>query len=419
MTALKSLLSSGQRIFVHGQSAVPYRLIEEVVQCSSDLKDLEFIHLHVEGRPAHTLSEFSKKNRVNNLFVGPSLRDQMDYDRLDYTPLFLSEIPAFIKSGRCPIDIALVQVSPPDRFGYCTLGVSVDIARAAVDSAKVVLAQVNSNMPRTYGDSLIHVSKFRYVIETNNALPEVGNSDISTDVIEKIGYHVASLIEDGATLQLGIGAVPDAVLRCLNGHRHLGVHSELCSDGVVTLLESGVIDNSQKKVHAGKTIASFVQGTKKIYEFVNANPSVELYPSDYVNSPAVIARNPKVVAINSAVEIDLTGQVCADSIGHHIISGVGGQVDFVRGAAMSSGGKSIIAVTSRTKRGVPRIVPSLALGAGVVTTRADVHYVVTEFGIADLHGKTLRQRAQQLLSIAHPDDRDALSAAWRRIYDLR
>ena len=409
-------INSGDRIFVHGQSAVPFALLEEVMRQTQLKKDLEFVHLHLEGNPAHFRAEYRNRVWINNLFVSPSLRRAVDCDRIDYTPIFLSEIPKLFSSGNFPIDVALVHVSPPDRFGYCTLGVGVDITRAALANAKEVIAQVNPQMPRVHGDSLVHVSRFQHIFYSDMPLPEAKpNTDIHSEALLSIGRNVASLVEDGSTIQVGIGAIPDAVLAALSGHQHLGVHSEMWSDGVVNLVERGVVDNSKKIVHPGKSIASFLQGTKKTFHFVNDNPSVELYPSDYVNSPQVIARNPKVVAINSALEIDLTGQVCADSVGHRMISGVGGQIDFNRGAAMSAGGKPIIAITSRSKKGESRIVSALHGGAGVVTTRADVHYVVSEYGIAELYGKSLGKRAHALIEIAHPEDREKLLAEWKKI----
>lgn len=405
------------RVFIHGQSAVPYSVVDhfaaQVRRQRSYVDRLEFIHLHVEGVPAHLTLGDIPGVRVNNLFVGSNVRRFVDYEHVDYTPVFLSEIPRLFRSQKLPIDVALVQLSLPDRHGYCTLGVSVDIARAALDTAKVVIAQLNPQMPRVHGDTLVHMSRIDHWIDSDVALPEVDYSKHSdSPEMQTIGRYVASLIEDGSTLQLGIGEIPDAVLGSLQGHRHLGIHSEMCSDGILKLLQNGVIDNSRKVVHPGKTISSFIQGTKKIYDFIHENPSVELYPSCYVNSPTVIARNPKVVAINSAVEVDLTGQVCADSVGHRMISGVGGQVDFIRGASICEDGKPIIAMTSRSKRGEPRIVPELRKGAGVVTSRGDVHYVVTEYGIADLNGKSIGSRVKALISIAHPDDREALDRAW-------
>lgn len=405
------------RVFIHGQSAVPYQLVEnfvsEVRRRKDSVDNLEFIHLHVEGIPAHAQLQDIPGVRVNNLFVGSNIRSLVDYEHVDYTPVFLSEIPRLFRSGKLPIDVALVQLSPPDRFGYCTLGVGVDVARAAVDTAKVVMAQINPRMPRVHGDSLVHISRIDHSIEVDAALPEIDYAKNSgTPEMEAIGRNVASLIENGSTLQLGIGSIPDAVLKSLHSHQNLGIHSEMCSDGIVELLQKGVINNTKKVVHPGMTVSSFIQGTKKIYDFIHENPSVELYPSCYVNSPTVIARNPKVVAINSAVEVDLTGQVCADSVGHRMVSGVGGQIDFIRGASMCEDGKPIIAMTSRSKRGEPRIVAELRIGAGVVTTRADVHYVVTEYGVADLNGKSIGSRVKALISIAHPDDRESLSRTW-------
>jgi acyl-CoA hydrolase len=409
-------ISAGSRIFVHGQSAVPYRLLDEVVRRAAGAEEIEFIHLHLEGTPAHIKPEYRSIFRINNLFVSPSLRNSVDCDRIDYTPIFLSEIPKLFKSGQCPIDVALIHVSPPDRFGYCTLGIGVDIARAAVDCAKIVIAQINPEMPRVHGDGLVHMSEIDYFIEVSASIPTTTpRSDGQSQELASIGAYAASLIENGSTLQVGIGAIPDAVLKSLRDHKHLGVHSEMFSDGVIDLIEGGAIDNSRKVIHPGKTVASFIQGSQKVYDFVRDNASIELYPSDYVNSPLVIARNPKVVAINSAVEIDLTGQVCSDSVGHRMVSGVGGQIDFIRGAAMSSAGKPIIAITSRTKSGASRIVSALHEGAGVVTTRSDVHFVITEYGIADLYGKTLGERARVLISIAHPADRDRLQAEWRSV----
>jgi len=302
-------------------------------------------------------------------------------------------------------------VSPPDKRGYCSLGVSVDVARAAVDSAKVVIAQVNRHMPRVHGDGFVHIDQLDWLVEHDEPLPEFPPLPQSEEEVA-IGHHAAELIEDGATLQMGIGAVPDAVLASLNGHRHLGVHTEMWSDGLLPLLECGAVDNSLKVVHPGRTVSGFVVGTKRVYDFIDDNPTVTQYDIGYVNRVSVINRNPKVTAINSAIEIDLTGQVCADSIGHRVVSGVGGQMDFIRGAMTSEGGKPIIALTSRTRKGIPRIVPTLRPGAGVVTTRAHVRFVITENGTVDLYGKTLNERAQLLISIAHPDDQEALERAW-------
>ena len=408
------LVQSGQRVFVHGAAATPERLLDALVARAGHLTDVELIHLHTFGPARYAEPRFAASFRVANLFVGGNMRGRLDGQRVDYLPVFLSEIPALLRNVRRP-DVALVQVSPPDAHGWCSLGTSVDAARAAVETAPVVLAEVNARMPRTHGDGFLHVSRITRAVTVDAPLPDVPSAPLSA-VERAIGVNVAALIDDGATLQMGIGAVPDAVLAALGGHRHLGVHTEMFSDGLVPLLESGAADNSRKRVHPGRTIASFVMGTARTYALVDDNPSVQLLDCAYVNSPNVIARNPMVTAINSAVEVDLTGQVCADSIGSRIISGVGGQMDFLRGAALSSGGKPIIALPSRTRDGHARLVPRLRDGAGVVTTRAHVHWVVTEHGAVNLYGRTLHERAQALIAVAHPDDREMLARAWRDLY---
>ncbi len=405
-------VQSRQRIFVHGGAATPQRLLDGLVELAPRLRDVELIHLHTVGPARYADAELADSFRVANLFVGANMRGRIDQRRVDYLPCFLSEIPQLFRSRRRPIDLAFIHVSPPDRHGYCTLGTSVDVAAAAVEVATTVIAQINPRMPRVHGDGLVHMSRIDHFIEVDEAIPE-SPSAAPTDIERAIGRHTASLVEDGATLQTGIGAVPDAVLAALTGHRHLGIHTEMWSDGALALLKSGVVDNSRKRVHPGKTVSGFVMGTRALYEFVDDNPSVVQLDIGYVNDAAVIARNPSVVAINSAVEIDLTGQVCADSVGSRVISGVGGQMDFIRGASLSPGGRPIIALTSRTAKGTPRIVATLRVGAGVVTTRAHVHFVVTEHGIADLYGKTLDERARALIAIANPADRDALARDWR------
>lgn len=404
-------IRSGHHVFVHGGASTPLSLLDGLVSRADELSDVELMHLHTEGRAAYADPELASSFRVANLFVGPNVRRSFDADRVDYIPVFLSEIPALFRSGRRRLDVALLHVSPPDPKGYCTLGVNVDVARAALDVADLVIAQINPNMPRVHGDGFVHVDRIDHAVEVDDPIPEAVAAPLS-DAEKAIGANVAGIVEDGATLQMGIGAVPNAVLASLGDHRHLGIHTEMWSDGALPLLEAGVIDNSRKRIHPGKTVAGFMAGTRALYDHVDDNPSVIGLDIAYVNAPAVIARNPKVTAINSAVEIDLTGQVCADSVGSRIVSGVGGQMDFIRGASISEGGKPIIAITSRTGRGRSRIVPTLAAGAGVVTTRAHVHFVVTEFGVADLYGKTLGERAAALTSIADPADRDDLERAW-------
>lgn len=400
------------RIFVHGGAATPNALLTELVNQADRLKETSLIHLHTEGPAKYAEASVKDRFRVINLFVGGNLRQKLDYDRIDYLPCFLSEIPELFRSGQCALDVALLHVSPPDRFGFCSLGVSVDVAKAASESAKILVAQVNPNMPRVHGDGLISIDAFHAVVEVDEPLPEAHQA-VPTEAEKAIAIHIAGLIEDGSTLQMGIGSIPNAVTRQLKDLKNLGIHTEMWSDGTLDLIESGAVTNANKKVHRGKCVSGFLIGSKRLYDFVNANPCVLQLEMDYVNHPNTIARNPKVVAINSAVEIDLTGQICADSIGHKIISGVGGQMDFMRGAALSQGGKPIIALTSRTKKGRSKIVSALQAGAGVVTTRAHVHFVVTEYGVAHLYGRTLRERAKSLIGIAHPEDRELLEREFR------
>lgn len=411
-----ALVNSNQRVFVHGAAATPNVLLDALVKESPRLENMELIHLHTEGPCAYTHPSLKNKFRTVNLFVGSNMRSHLDGDRIDYLPCFLSEIPQLFKSKRRPIQVALLHLSAPDKQGYCTLGTSVDVARAAIDVADVLIAQINRQMPRVHGDGFIHLNELDAYIEIDVPLPESAKRELSP-IDCTIGKNVAGLIDNGACLQVGIGSIPDAVLAQLHGHKHLGIHSEMWSDGVLNLIRAGAVDNSQKAVHPGKTVSAFIMGSREVYDFIDDNPAVIQLPSDYVNSPVVICRNKNVAAINSAVEVDLTGQVCADSIGNKIISGVGGQMDFMRGAALSSGGKPIIALPSRTKTGRSRIVLNLQAGAGVVTTRAHVHYVVTEYGVADLYGKTLNERAKALIEIAHPEDREGLWATRRGMYN--
>jgi 4-hydroxybutyrate CoA-transferase len=413
--SIMSPIQSGQRIFIHGGAATPLKLIELLVAEAPRLENVELIHLHTMGDAAYADPKYSKHFRVANLFVGPNMRKKMNLSGVDYLPLFLSEIPALFRSGKRPLDVSLIHVSPPDPHGFCTLGTSVDVARAAIENSRIIIAQINRQMPRVHGDGFIHISQIHHSIEIDEPIPEVPPVPLRPEELA-IGKHVASLVENGSTLQTGIGSIPDAALASLTGHRRLGVHTEMWSDGMLELIRCGAVDNSEKKIHPGKTVSGFVTGTKALYNYIHDNPSVVQLDISYVNSPNNIARNPKVVAINSAVEIDLTGQVCADSIGSHVISGVGGQMDFMRGASLSPGGKPVIALTSRSKKGHPRISAVLKPGAGVVTTRAHVHYVVTEYGIADLYGKTLCERAHALMKIAHPEDRERLQKEWTEHY---
>lgn len=408
------VVRSGDRVFIHSVAAAPQALIAALTARAAELRDVEIVQLHTEGPAPYAAPEMAGSFRVNALFVGKNVRDAVARGQADYVPVFLSEVPALFRNRTMPLDVALISVSPPDKHGFCSLGVSVDASRAAAQSARTVVAQVNAAMPRSHGDGLIHVDDIDLAVEAAAPIFEV--SQAKTGELERtIGGFVASLVEDGATLQLGIGAIPEAVLAALTDHHDLGVHTEMFSDGIVDLVERGVVTGALKRNHPGKVVASFVMGSRRLYDFIDDNPSVLLLDVAYTNDTAVIRRNPKVTAVNSALEIDLTGQVCADSLGTFQYSGVGGQMDFIRGASLSERGKPIIALPSVTSRGESRIVPYLKQGAGVVTTRAHVNYVVTEHGAASLHGKNLRQRARALIGIAHPGHREALEkAAWER-----
>ena len=403
-----SVVQSGHRVFVHGSAMTPIHLLNALAGEASRLRDVELVSITVYGDLEICRPEYAGSFRMNSMFVSASIREAVAEGRADYIPVFLSEIPELFKRGILPIDVAVVQVSPPDAHGYCSLGVSVDVARSAVNTARHVIAQVNPNVPRTHGDGLIHASRFHSMVWCEDALPESSYAERITERDLRIGALIAELIEDGSCLQMGIGAIPDAVLGCLHNHRNLGVHTEMFSDGLIPLFEKDVINNRHKRIHPNKTVTGFALGSRKLYDYVDDNPAFNFLDIDYVNDPHVIRRNPKVVAVNSCVEVDVTGQVCSDSIGTYQYSGVGGQMDFIRGASLSEGGKPIIALPSRTNRGLPRIVPTLKPGAGVVTTRSHVHYIVTEYGVANLFGKNLRQRAKALIDIAHPDDRESL-----------
>lgn len=414
--AVARTIRSGDRVFVHGGAAVPRALVAALVARAPEVRDVELVHLHALGPAPYLAPDLAGSFRHRALFVGANARAAVQAGRADFVPVFLSDIPALFRNGRLPLDVALLNVSPPDAHGFCSLGTSVDVAKAAAETARTVVAQLNRAVPRTLGDSFVHVRRFAATVAVDEPPTEEGAATPSA-VDQAIGRYVAGLVEDGATLQTGIGAVPNAVLAALTGHRDLGVHTEMFSDGVVDLVEAGVITGARKRVHAGKVVASFVVGTRRTYDFVRDNPLVELHPCDYTNDTALIRRHPAMTAINSALQVDLTGQVCADSLGPRIYSGVGGQMDFMRGAALAERGKPIIALPATAAGGtVSRIVPTLTPGAGVTTTRAHVHYVVTEYGVADLHGKSLRERARVLTALAAPPFREALEQAAREVY---
>lgn len=404
------VIQPGHRVFVHGGAATPHYLLKKLAERSEELWNVEIVSISMQGDAVVADPKYKDSFRINSLFVSQNIRSAVNEGRGDYVPIFLSEIPILFKRNILPIDVAIVQVSPPDKHGFCSLGVSVDIAATAVKTAKHVIAQVNPRMPRTLGDGIVKISEFHSVVYAEQELPEIVSGD-SSEISQRIGNYCAELVENGATLQMGIGSIPDAVLASLTSHKELGVHTEMFSDGIIPLIEKGVITNQHKKKYRGKTVTSFLLGSRKLYDFVDDNPSVVALNIDYVNDTAVIRTNPKVTAINSAIEVDITGQVCSDSIGTYHFSGVGGQMDFVRGAALSEGGKPIIALPSATGKGISRISPFLKEGAGVVTTRAHAHYIVTEYGIAYLYGKNMRQRAKALIEIAHPNHREALERA--------
>ncbi len=400
-------IASGMRVFIHGAAATPTLLLEALCR-RTDLTGVRLFHMHTSGPAPFAAPEQRDRFFSVSLFAAAAVRPAIDEGRADYVPIFLSDVPTLFLTGRVPLDVAILQLSPPDSHGYCTLGTSVDTALAAATSARIVIAEINERMPRTHGNTLVPLSRLQSWVRSDRPLYE-HTPAAPTPVDDAIGEHVAKLVPDRATLQMGIGAIPDAVLRRLFDKHDLGVHTEMFSDGIVDLVEAGVVTNRYKATHPGRIATSFVNGTRRLYDFVDDNPFVQFFPCDHTNDTAVIRRNDHVVAINSALEIDLSGQVVADSIGFRIYSGIGGQMDFMRGAALSAGGKPIIALPSTASRGrVSRIVPSLQLGAGVVTTRGHVHWVVTEYGAVDLFGRTLRERAERLIAIAHPDFREEL-----------
>ena len=407
-------VKSGDRVFVHGSAATPVCLVQALQDRYNELKNVELVSITNIGELNFDKAEYRKAFFFNSLFVSATTRNVVNSLDGDYVPVFLSEIPILFRKKILPLNVALIQVSPPDKHGFCSLGTSVDIAKAAVEMAEIVIAQVNPKMPRTHGDGFIAMDKIHSFVLQESELPEVDYSSKTNDAIRQIGKNVASIIEDGATLQLGIGSIPDQVMQNLLDHKNLGIHTEMMSDGVIPLIEKGIINNSMKKLNVGRSVTSFVAGTRKLYDFVDNNPQIKVMDIAYVNDTSIIRQNPKATAINSAIEIDLTGQVCADSIGTYQYSGIGGQMDFIRGASLSEGGKPIIALPSITSKGLSRIVPFLKEGAGVVTTRGHVHWVITEFGIINLYGKNLKQRAKSLIEIAHPQHRELLDKAYHQ-----
>ncbi len=409
VTALEAVshVRSGNRVYIQGAAMTPNVLIDALCERYQELKDVEIFQIHTEGKALYSKAPYNESFRINTCFVSGNVRQAVNSGNGDYIPIFLSEIHLLIRKNILPIDVAFIQVSPPDKHGYCSLGVSVDITLPAVQTAKKVIAQINPGVPRTHGDGIIHISRIYAAIELDEPIyaPQITEP---SEIEQRIGRHVAGLIEDGATLQMGIGGIPNVVLANLMNHKRLGIHTEMLSDGVLPLIEKGIITGEEKEIKTGKLVTCFALGSQKLYDFVDDNPTVHFKEAGYTNDSAIIRQNPKVTAINSAIEIDLTGQVCADTIGKYQYSGVGGQMDFIRGASLSEGGKAIFAMPSITNKGFSKIVPYLKEGAGVTTTRAHVHYIATEYGIVNLYGQNLKQRAKALISIAHPDHREQL-----------
>ncbi len=410
-----SHIKSGNLVYVGGGAGAPAALVDALCLRAADLRDVQLIHILTFIGAPYTDPKYEGSFRSNSLFIGHNVRKAVQAGKADFTPIFLSEIPGLFQKKILPLDAALISLSPPDEHGFCSFGVEVGTTKPAAESARLIIAEVNRQMPRTLGDSFIHVSRLSHVVETDYPLPSAPQG-ASSSANMLIGQHIAEMIPDGATLQMGIGSIPDAVLQNLQSHKDLGIHTELFSDGVVSLFEAGIINCSRKTFHQGKMVAGFLFGSERLYRFVDNNPIVELHPTEYVNDPFNIARNNDMVAINAALQVDLTGQVCADSIGPVFYSGVGGQLDFIRGAARSKGGLPIIALPSTAKNDtISRISPLLLEGSGVTTTRSDVHYIVTEYGVASLYGKTIRQRARELINIAHPQFRDELEHSARKL----
>lgn len=407
-----SIIKSGDRVFLHGSAATPIFLINKLLERYKDLKEVELVSISTFGDIDFGNEKYKDSFYINSLFVSGNTRSAVNSSQGDYVPIFLSEIPILFREKYLPLNVAIIHVSPPDIHGFCSLGTSVDIAKSAVETAEFIIAQVNPNMPRVHGSGFVHESKINKMVWVEDDLPEVNYSDSITPAVEKIGKIIADLVEDGATLQLGIGGIPDSVLHNLTNHKNLGIHTEMFSDGVLPLIESGVINNSMKKIIKGRIVTGFMLGTKKLYDFANDNQLISALDISWVNDTANIRQNPKATCINSAIEIDITGQVCSDSMGTYQYSGIGGQMDFIRGASLSAGGKPIIALPSTTSKGISRIVSSLKPGAGVVTTRGHIHWVVTEYGAINLFGKNLQQRAFELIKLAHPDHREELEKAY-------
>ncbi len=405
------VIKSNDRVYIQAAAAAPQQLINAMSARHEELRNVEVCHLHIEGEAPYANPELKDSFHVNSFFIGKNVRHTLHAGNGSYTPVFLSELPTLFQQNILDLDVVLIHVSEPDKHGYLSLGVSVEATLAAIDNATTVIAQVNKNMPRTHGAGIIHYTEIDYFVEADDEIPTMHASEPS-DIESKIGDYVAGLIEDRSTLQMGIGNIPNAVLSRLTNHKDLGLHTEMFSDGVIDLILSDVINGNYKKINRGRALTTFLMGSKRLYEYVDDNPFVEMRASNYTNNTSYIKQNPRMVAINSAIEVDVTGQVCADSIGSKMYSGVGGQMDFIRGASLSKGGKAIIALPSVTKKGISRIVPSLKPGAGVVTTRSHVHYVVTEYGIANLFGKTIKQRVKALVDIAHPDHREEIDKAY-------
>lgn len=405
-----SVVKSNNRVFFQGAAMTPNLLIDSLVERYRELENIDIVQIHTHGEGKYLQEPYNKAFHLSSFFVGDNTRKGVNSVNGDYVPVFLSEIHRFFRSNILPLDVAFIQVSPPDKHGFCSLGLSVDVTLPAIETAKKVIAQINPNVPRTHGDGIIHINKIDYAVEVDTPI-YTANIGTPSEIEATIGKNIANMVEDGATLQMGIGNIPNAVLHNLHNHKHLGIHTEMFSDGILPLVEKGIITGENKVIKKGKIVTCFAMGTQKLYDFIDDNPSIHFKEAAYTNDTALIRRNPKVTAINSAIEIDLTGQVCADSIGMYQYSGVGGQMDFIRGASLSEGGKPIIAMPSVTNKGISKITPFLKEGASVTTTRAHVHYIVTEYGVINLYGKGLKERAKALISIAHPDHREMLERA--------